>query len=44
MRLFIRACPSGMQPGGLTQQLLRSQVVSVRCPGVGAAARNLILP
>ena len=33
----------GVQPGGLTQKLLRGQLVSVRCPGVGAATRNLIL-
>jgi hypothetical protein len=33
----------GMQPGGLTQELLCGQLVSVRCPGVGAATRNLIL-
>ena len=38
------ACSSGMEPGGLTQQLLCGQLVSVRCPGVGAAARNRILP
>jgi hypothetical protein len=34
---------SGMEPGGLTQELLCGQFVSVRCPGVGAAARNLVL-
>jgi hypothetical protein len=32
-----------MQLRGLTQKLLRGEFVSVRCPGVGAAARNLIL-
>ena len=32
-----------MQPGGLTEELLCGQLVSVRCPGVGAATRNLIL-
>jgi hypothetical protein len=37
------ACSSGMQPRGLTQELLCRQLVSVRCPGVGAATRNLTL-
>ena len=32
-----------MQPRGLTQELLGGQLVSVRCPGIRAAARNLPL-
>jgi hypothetical protein len=32
-----------MQLRGLTQELLGGEFVSVRRPGVGAAARNLIL-
>jgi hypothetical protein len=32
-----------MEPGRLTEELLCGQLVSVRCPGVRAAARNLVL-
>jgi hypothetical protein len=32
-----------MQPGSLTQKLSCRQFVSMGCPGMGAAARNLIL-